>query len=111
MDKEVQLYVTSIKANNEEKLKILINKSNADTYEYIDGITTYVEAITKLDVIYKKKPNVLYARYQLNTTNQNSGESTDAYALRLSVLAKSFNFENVTAIQYQDEAVLKSFIH
>ena len=108
--KRFNIYVTSIKANDAEKLQILINKLNADTYEYIDSLTTYDDAVAKLDAIFKKKPNILYARYQLNTTNQNSGETIDAYALRLSVLAKSCNFENVTAKQYQDESVLGSFI-
>ena len=38
------------------------------------------------------------------------GESIDAYALRLSGLAKACRFEAVTAKEYQDEAVLGTFI-
>ena len=92
--KRFAIYVTSIKANDAEKLQILINKLNADTYEYIDSLTTYDDAVAKLDATFKKKPNILYARYQLNTKNQNSGATIDAYALRLSVLAKSCNFDD-----------------
>ena len=60
--KKFQIYTTSLKANDAEKLQILINKLSEDAYEYIETITTYNAAIAKLDLIYKKKPNILYAR-------------------------------------------------
>ena len=88
----------------------MINKISADTYGYIEDAANYADAVKRLDEIFKKKPNVLYARYKLNTTNQNPGESIDAYSLKLTMLAKSCNFEDVNAKKYQDEVVLGSFI-
>ena len=60
--------------------------------------------------MYKKNPNILFARYKLNTSNQNPGETIEAYVLGLSVMAKSCVFKDVTAKQYEDEVVLGSFI-
>ena len=95
--KRLTLYLTRVKADEWQKLKILINKISADTYGYIEDAANYADAVKKLDEIFKKHPNVLYARYKLNTTNQNPGESKDAYALRLTMLAKSCNSEDVNA--------------
>ena len=33
------IYITDLKANDQQKLQILTNKLNAETYEYIDGLT------------------------------------------------------------------------
>ena len=68
------IYVASLNANDQQKLQILTNKLNAETYEYIDGITDHGEAIQKLDSVFKKKPGTLFERYKLNTSNQNPGE-------------------------------------
>ena len=62
-----EIYVTNLKANNEQKLHILTNKLNAKVYDYIDGLKDYEEAIRKLDSVFKKKPNILFARYKLST--------------------------------------------
>ena len=104
------IYVANSNANDQQKLQILTNKLNAETYEYIDGLSDNNEAIQKLDSVFKKKPNILFARYKLNTSNQNPGETIEAYVLRLSVMAKSCVFKDVTAKQYQDEVILGSFI-
>ena len=45
------IYVASLNANDQQKLQILTNKLNAETYEYIDGITDDSEAIQKLDSV------------------------------------------------------------
>ena len=57
-----EIYVTNLKANNEQKLHILTNTLNAKVYDYIDGLKDYVEAIQKLDSVFKRKPNILFAR-------------------------------------------------
>ena len=62
-----EIYVASLKANDEQKLHILTNKLNATVYGYIDGLKDYGEAIQKLDSVFKKKPNTLFARYKLST--------------------------------------------
>ena len=33
------IYVTNLNANDQQRLQILTNKLNAETYEYIDGLT------------------------------------------------------------------------
>ena len=60
--------------------------------------------------MFKKKPNILFARYKLNTSNQNPGETIETYVLRLSLIAKSCVFQDVPSKQYQDEVILGSFI-
>ena len=105
-----ELYVASLKANDEQKLHILTNKLNATIYGYIDGLKDYGEAIQKLDSVFKKKPNILFARYKLSTLNQNPNEPIEAYVLRLLTIAKDCAFADVNAKQYQDEMVLGSFI-
>ena len=79
--KKFQIYTTNLKADDAKKLQILINKLDINTYEYVEGVATYNDAITKLDQIFKKKPNIIFARWILTTTRQNSGESIDAYGL------------------------------
>ena len=73
----LKLYLTRLKADDGQKLQILINKISADTYEYIEDAANYADAVKRLDEIYKKKPNVLYAIYNLNKINQNSGMDYD----------------------------------
>ena len=34
----------------------------------------------------------------------------DSFQLRLMIIAKDFGFSNVTAVEYKNEAVLKSFV-
>ena len=60
--------------------------------------------------MFKKKPNILFARYQLSNLNQNLNEPIEAYVLRLSTMAKDCAFTDGNAKQYQDEMVLGSFI-
>ena len=66
-----KIYVASLKANDEQKLHILTNKLNATVYGYIDGLKDYGEAIQKLDSVFKKKPNILFARYKLSDLTKN----------------------------------------
>ena len=61
--KNLTLYLTRLKADDGQKLEILINKISADTYGYIEDAANYAEAVKRLEEIFKKKPNVLYARY------------------------------------------------
>ena len=92
-------YVASLRANDEQKLHILTNKLNATIYGYIDGLKDYGEAIQKLDSVFKKKPNILLARYKLSTLNQKPNEPIEAYVLRLLTIAKDCAFADVNAKQ------------
>ena len=64
----------------------------------------------KLESIYDKKINKIYARWKLANEKQMENESMDAYVLRLMTLAKDCNFEEVSAVQHRDESVLQSFV-
>ena len=86
------LYVASLKANDEQKLHILTNKLNATIYGYIEGLKNYGETIQKLDYVFKRKPNILFARFKLSTLNQNKGEPIEAYVLRLLTIVKDCAF-------------------
>ena len=95
-----EISVTNLKANNQQKLQIMTNKLNSEVYEYTDGLADYGEAIQKLHSVFKKKPNILFTRYKLSTSNQNSGETIKAYVVRLSLIAKACVFKYVTAKKY-----------
>ena len=71
--RKLTIYLTRLKADDGQKLEILINKISADTYGYIEDAANYADAVKKFDEIFKKKPNVLYAKYKLNTTDQSPG--------------------------------------
>ena len=60
--------------------------------------------------MFKRKPNILFARFKLSTLNQNPGEPIEAYVLRLLTIAKDCAFADINAKQYQDKMVLGSFI-
>ena len=71
--KKLTLYLARLKADDGQKLEILINKISADTYGYKENAANYADAVKRLDKIFKKKPNVLYARYKLHTIDRNPG--------------------------------------
>ena len=50
------IYLTNLNVNDQQKLQILTNKLNAETYEYIDGLTDYNEAIQKLITCLRTNP-------------------------------------------------------
>ena len=81
-----------------------------NSYEYVDATTTYTEAVQKLENVYSKKINKIYARWKLTNEKQREGESMDAFANRLMILAKDCDYTDVTAVEYKKEAVLQSFV-
>ena len=80
----------------EKKLDVLINLVSATVYEYIASETTYDDAI-KLESLYVKLKNEVFARHQLATRKQNAGESIDEFLQALQQLAKDCNFKAVTS--------------
>ena len=108
--RKLEIYLRTLEANEDEKFDILINRLGLSGYEYIDATTTYNEAVEKLEKVYSKKINKIYARWKLANEKQREGESMDAFANRLMILAKDCDYANVTAVEYKKEAVLQSFV-
>ena len=94
----------------EKKLDVLINLVSATVYEYIASETTYDDAIKKLESLYVKLKNEVFARHQLATRKQNAGESIDEFLQALQQLAKDCNFKAVTSEIYREEAIRDAFI-
>ena len=79
-------------------------------YDIIDKTTNYAEAMEKLEKVFDKKVNKIYARWKLTNKKQQGGESLDSFQLRLMIIAKDCGFGNVTTVEYKNEAVLQSFV-
>ena len=94
-----------------KKRHALINNVSADIYELISDCTTYTHAITTLDAAYIRPTSVVYSRHQLITTQQDAGQTVDAYLQKLNRLAKSCNFEAVTAEENKNQYVRDAFIN
>ena len=91
------------------KLRVLINCVSPDVYELIGEAETYEEAINKLTTLYVKTPDEIFARHSLATRKQRTGKSLDEYLQALKILSKDCNFRQVTAAEYQDEAIRDAF--
>ena len=67
--KKLELYLARLEVDDDQKLEIMINKLNAETYGYTeDAKHKKRQWISSMQLT--KKPNVLYAGYKLNTTRQ-----------------------------------------
>ena len=99
--RKLDIYLQTLEANNEEKFNILINRLGLNTYEYVDSASNYEEAIEKLEKIYSKKINRIYARWKLSQEKQREGESIDNFVNRLMIIAKDCGFGDVTAVEYK----------
>ena len=55
--KKLTSYLIRLKADEGQKLEILINKISAHTYGYIEDAANYADAVKRLDGIFKKKLN------------------------------------------------------
>ena len=100
----------ALEVGEDEKFNILINRLGLNSYEYVDATTTYKEVVDKLETVYCKKINKIYARWKLANEKQREGESMDAFANRLMILARDCDYTNVTTVEYKKEAVLQSFV-
>ena len=105
--RKLEIYLQTLEADDDEKFNILINRLGLNGYEYIDATTTFKEAVQKLEKVYSKKINKIYARWKLANEKQREGESMDAFANRLMILAKDCDYADVTAVEYKKEAVLQ----
>ena len=92
------------------KLRVLLSYVSPDVYELIGEAETYEEAINMLKTLYAKTPNEIFARHSIATRKQQTGESLDEYLQALKTLSKDCNSRQVTAAEYQDEAIRDGFI-
>ena len=98
MEKKIRNFSSYSGSKWQWKLIILTNELGLNSYEYIDSLTTYSEALEKLEKVYSKTINNIYARWKLAQEKQREGKSMDAFVNRLMVLARDCNFADVTAI-------------
>ena len=94
-----------------DKLRALINCITPNVYELIEDCGTFDEAVSKLESVYVKTPNEIFARHLLATRRQQAGESIDEFLRELHKLSRDCNFKAVTAVQYREEMVRDAFIN
>ena len=93
-----------------EKLNLLINHVDASVYELISEVTTYNDAIKVLESSYVKRTNPIFARYELISCKQHSGESPDRYLIKLKQLSMDCNYQAASAQLHKEEAIRDEFI-
>ncbi|XP_066980104.1 uncharacterized protein [Macrobrachium rosenbergii] len=93
------------------KLRALVNCVSPSVYELIEDCVTYEGAVAKLESVFVKLPNEIFARHVLATRRQQSGESLDEFLIELHKLSKDCNFKAATAEQYREEMVRDAFIN
>ena len=79
-------------------------------YKIIQNTNDYYSAIKALDAAYIKPVNFIYNRHQLLTLRQQPAQTIDAFILQLEVLAKSCNFQAVTAEENKCQYIRDAFI-
>ncbi|KRX14048.1 hypothetical protein T07_298 [Trichinella nelsoni] len=92
-------------------LKILRLYLTASTFKYVQDCKTYDEAIAKLNEVYVKPKNVIFARYEFISRKQRDGESLKEFLHALQRLSKNCAYKNVTAEQYREEMIRDAFIN
>ena len=109
---EVSLRVEqeTIARNNRKKHRALINNISADIYELVSECTEYDSAIAVLDSTYIRPTNVVYSRHKLITCKQDS-KSIDTFKQDLERVAKSCNFQAVTAEENKNQYIRDAFIN
>ena len=94
-----------------QRLQVLFAYISPDVYEYVEDCATYDAAIAKLKGIYIKSPNTIFARHQLATRKQQTGETLNDYFQSLHLLSKDCGLRDVTAEEYRNELVRDAFIN
>ncbi|KRZ96753.1 Retrovirus-related Pol polyprotein from transposon 17.6 [Trichinella sp. T8] len=92
-------------------LKILRLYLTASTFEYVQDCKTYDDAITKLNEVYVKLQNVIFARYEFISRKQRDSESLEEFVHALQRMSKNCEYKNVTAEQYREEMIRDAFIN
>ena len=77
----------------------------------LKNVQTYDAVIETLERLYVKTPNKIFARHELATRKQKTGESLSEFLEELEKLSKHCKFSAVTAEVYQSEMIGDSFIN
>lgn len=93
------------------KLSLICNLLSYTVFAHVEDCITYESVVEELDKLFIKPKSDVYARYQLSTRSQQSGESLTAFLLTLKILAKDCTFQAVTADQYREELTRDAFIN
>ena len=93
-----------------DKLEILTVLLSPSIHKHVAQCTTYETAIQELTNLYIKTPNEIFARHQLATRKQQSGETLDDYFQALKILSKDCNFKAVSAEQNAADSIRDAFI-
>ena len=82
------------------KYRAILSCITSRVFEYIEGYTDFKVAIEKLDAIFIKMPNEVFARHLLAMRRLKLGESLDEFFRGLEKLKKNCNFRDHTAEEY-----------
>ena len=96
--------------NTSKNFFALINTIYAAVYDIISDTNDYYSAIKALDTANIKSVNFIYNRHQLLTLRQQPVQTINAFILQLEVLAKSCNFQAVTAEKNKSQYIWDAFI-
>jgi len=79
-------------------------------YELIEDCRTYDDVKAVLGQTFNKKPNAIFARYQLTTRKQKMGETLEDFLLCLHSLTKNCQLRAITKEEYRQELVRDAFL-
>ena len=94
---------------DEVKLNILVSLLDTSVCMYTADCPTFEAAIARLDEVYVKPINEVFARHKLNTCRQEMSESLE-YFQRLKKLSADCNFTAVSAVQSRNASIRDAFI-
>ena len=94
-----------------DKLSALCNCINSKVYKYVRDCKTFVEAEKRLEKLYVKQPNEMFARYLLRSAKQKPNQTLADFKYSLVQLTHDIEFRDVTAAQYRDDLIRDSFIN
>ena len=80
-------------------------------FEIVSDTENFDVAIQALDNAYIKPTNIVYNRHQLITCKQEPMQSIDTYMQQLERIAKSCNFQAVTAEENKQQYIRDAFIN
>ncbi|GAB1599994.1 uncharacterized protein LOC115215493, partial [Argonauta hians] len=92
------------------KLRALISFLSPLAFEMVENCTDFKSAMDRLESVYVKKPNEVFARHLLATRKQRSDETLNDFFESLERLRRDCNFRDRTAKEIGDEAVRDAFI-
>ena len=95
----------------QKKLYALFNHVSASVFELISDCASYDSAFEVLDKAYIKPVSIVYNRHKLITSKQEQSQTIDNFVQQLQVLAKSCQFEAVTATQNKNDYIREAFIN